>query len=153
ADTPNLFRMSQEGTLFTNNHSIVPTVTRGNATGIGSGSQPAHSGILGNAMFLPAVNPLASFSTGDAAQLLKLDDVSGGHILLTEPLAARLQAAGRPLTSLGSGTSGATLLLTPRAPHGTGQMVNTGDANTPFTFPASLGDEIIARFGAPPRNG
>jgi len=70
-DTPNLYRLTQEGTLFTNNHSIVPTVTRGNATGIGSGQLPQHSGILGNAMFVPGVNPLASFSTGDAAQLLK----------------------------------------------------------------------------------
>ncbi len=152
-DTPNLWRMSREGTLFTNNHSIVPTVTRGNATGIGSGSLPQHSGILGNAMFVPGVNPTASFSTGDAAQLLKLDQVTNGHIVLVDTLAQRLQAAGKTLTSLGSGTSGATLLLNPTAPHGTGQMVNTGDASTPFTFPAALGDDITARFGAPPRDG
>src|ERR1700754_348226 len=152
-DTPNLYRMSNEGVLFTNNHSIVPTVTRGNATGIGSGALPQHSGILGNSMFVPGVNATGAFSTGDAAQLLKLDQVTNGHIVLVDTLAQRLQAAGKTLTSLGSGTSGATLLLNPRAPHGTGQMVNTGDASTPFTFPASLGDEITARFGAPPRNG
>ncbi len=33
--------LSREGTLFTNNHSIIPTVTRGNATGIGSGAHPS----------------------------------------------------------------------------------------------------------------
>src|SRR5689334_10833645 len=52
-DTPNLYRLSREGVLFTNNHSIVPTVTRGNATGTGSGAYPTSSGILGNAMFVP----------------------------------------------------------------------------------------------------
>ncbi|MDA0178700.1 alkaline phosphatase family protein [Solirubrobacter phytolaccae] len=152
-DTPNLYRLSREGTLFTNNHSIVPTVTRGNATGIGSGAHPEHSGILGNAMFVPEVNPLGSFSTGDAAQLLKLDEVTGGKIVLTETLAERVQAAGKTLLSLGSGTSGATLLLNPKAPHGVGQMVNTGDANTPFAFPTALGTDILARFGTPPRDG
>lgn len=152
-DTPNLYRLSREGTLFTNNHSIVPTVTRGNATGIGSGAHPEHSGILGNAMFVPEVNPTGSFSTGDAAQLLKLDQVTGGKIVLTETLGERLQAAGKTMLSLGSGTSGATLLLNPRAPHGTGQMVNTGDSSTPFAFPTELGTDILARFGSPPRDG
>jgi predicted AlkP superfamily pyrophosphatase or phosphodiesterase len=37
-DTPNLWRMRDEGTWFANSHSVVPTVTRGNATVIGSGA-------------------------------------------------------------------------------------------------------------------
>ena len=49
-DTPNLWRMRNEGVWFANSHSVVPTVTRGNATVIGSGALPARSGILGNAM-------------------------------------------------------------------------------------------------------
>jgi predicted AlkP superfamily pyrophosphatase or phosphodiesterase len=149
-DTPNIYRLAQEGTRFSNSHSVVPTVTRGNATAIGSGAYPARSGILGNAMYWPAVNPTGSFSTGDANQLTKLDEVTGGKMVLVQTLGERLQAAGLKVLSLGSGTSGATLLLNPRAPKGVGQMVNTGDSGAPFAYPAALGDEIKARFGEPP---
>jgi hypothetical protein len=149
-DTPNLFRMSQEGTRFSNSHSVVPTVTRGNATTIGSGAYPARSGILGNAMYWPGVNPTASFSTGDANQLTKLDEVTGGKMVLVQTLGERVQAAGLKLLSLGSGTSGATLLLNPRAPKGVGEMVSTGDNAAPFAYPAALGESIIQRFGNPP---
>ena len=56
-DTPNLYRLGQEGTRFSNSHSVVPTVTRGNATAIGRGAYPARSGILGNAMYWPGRQP------------------------------------------------------------------------------------------------
>ena len=149
-DTPNLWRMRNEGVFFANSHSVVPTVTRGNATVIGSGALPARSGILGNAMYVPAVNPTASFSTGDANQLYKLDDVTGGKIILVKSLGERLQAAGLKIATLGSGTSGASLLLNPRSKQGTGIMVNTGDSGAPFSWPASVEAEIKGRFGNPP---
>ena len=149
-DTPTLFRLQNEGTRFSNSHSIVPTVTRGNATVMGTGAYPARSGILGNAMYWPAVNPTGSFSTGDANQLTKLDDVTGGKMVLVQSVAERVQAAGLKFLSLGSGTSGATLLLNPRAPKGVGEMVSTGDAAAPFAYPAALGESIIQRFGPPP---
>jgi arylsulfatase A-like enzyme len=149
-DTPNLWRMRNEGVWFANSHSVVPTVTRGNATVIGSGALPARSGILGNAMFVPAVNPTAAFSTGDANQLYKLDDVTGGKIILVKSLGERLQAAGLKIATLGSGTSGASLLLNPRSKQGVGIMVNTGDSGAPFSWPASVEGEIKSRFGNPP---
>jgi arylsulfatase A-like enzyme len=150
ADTPNLWRMRNEGVWFANSHSVVPTVTRGNATVIGSGALPARSGILGNAMYVPAVNPTAAFSTGDANQLYKLDDVTGGKIILVKSLGERLQAAGLKIATLGSGTSGASLLLNPRSKQGVGTMVNTGDAGAPFSWPAAVEGEIKSRFGNPP---
>ena len=149
-DTPTLFRLQNEGTRFTNSHSIVPTVTRGNATVMGTGAYPARSGILGNAMYWPGVNPTGSFSTGDANQLTKLDDVTGGKMVLVQSVAERVQAAGLKFLSLGSGTSGATLLLNPRAPKGVGEMVSTGDSAAPFAYPTALGESIIQRFGPPP---
>ena len=149
-DTPNLWRMRNEGVWFANSHSVVPTVTRGNATVIGSGALPARSGILGNAMYVPAVNPTAAFSTGDANQLYKLDDVTGGKIILVKSLGERLQAAGLKIATLGSGTSGASLLLNPRSKQGVGIMVNTGGAGAPFSWPASVEGEIKSRFGNPP---
>jgi Type I phosphodiesterase / nucleotide pyrophosphatase len=39
-ETPNLWRLRQEGVNFLNSHSVFPTVTRVNATAIGSGANP-----------------------------------------------------------------------------------------------------------------
>ena len=39
-DTPNLWRLRQEGVNFLNGHSVFPTVTRANATAIGTGVYP-----------------------------------------------------------------------------------------------------------------
>src|SRR5471032_2408880 len=61
-DTPNLFRLRNEGVNFINSHSVFPTVTRVNATALGSGMYPGHNGMMGNNIYVPAVNPVASFS-------------------------------------------------------------------------------------------
>src|SRR6516162_8655823 len=55
-ETPNLWRLRQEGVNFTNSHSVFPTVTRVNATAIGTGMHPGSTGILGNQMFAAAVD-------------------------------------------------------------------------------------------------
>ena len=106
-DTPNLWRMENEGVRFANSHSIVPTVTRGNATVIGTGVFPTRSGILGNAMYAPELD--RSIATSDANQLTALDAASGGNLIFVKSIGERLQAAGLQLASMGSGTSGATL--------------------------------------------
>ena len=48
AETPNLWRLRQEGVNFTNSHSVFPTVTRVNATAIGTGTLPGRNGVVGN---------------------------------------------------------------------------------------------------------
>ena len=149
-DTPTLHRLRQEGVDYVNSHAAVPTVTRVNATIIGSGALPARNGIVGNSMYLPEVDPSAPFSTGNAANLYKLDEVSGGHMVLARTLGERLQSEGLNLTAIGSGTSGSTLLLNPRAPRGAGAMINTGDPDSPFAFPESVGQDILSRFGPVP---
>lgn len=151
-DAPNLLRLRDEGVSYQNSHSAVPTVTRLNSSVIGSGSYPTRTGITGNSMFVPAVNPTAAFSTGEADNLYRLDEVSGGRMLFVKTLGERLQAKGLKLAAVGSGSSGGTLLLNPRAPRGVGVMVNAGDVTStrPFAFPAEVGEEITRRFGPPP---
>ena len=56
ADTPVLFKLQTEGVNFTNSHSIFPTVTRVNATALGTGMYPARNGIMSNNIYVPAVN-------------------------------------------------------------------------------------------------
>src|ERR1700740_2792044 len=56
-ETPNLFRLRQEGVNFLNGHSVFPTVTRVNATAIGTGTYPDRNGILGNRIYIPPSIP------------------------------------------------------------------------------------------------
>jgi predicted AlkP superfamily pyrophosphatase or phosphodiesterase len=151
-DTPTLHRLRREGVDYANSHAAVPTVTRVNATIIGSGANPGRNGIVGNSMYVPEVDPQRPFSTGNAANLYRLDEATGGHMVLARTLGERLAAEGLELTAIGSGSSGSTLLLSPRAPRGAGTMINTGGvtATSPFTFPTSVGADILARFGGPP---
>jgi len=151
-DTPNLARLRREGANYLNSHAAVLTVTRVNASVIGSGNYPARTGIVGNSMFVPEVDLFNPFSTGEANNLTRLDDVSGGRLIFVKTLAERLQAQGLTLAAVGSGSSGGTLLLNPRAPRGIGYMINAGDeaGTAPFAYPAWIGEEITARFGPPP---
>jgi arylsulfatase A-like enzyme len=151
-ETPNLFRLRVGGVSYANSHSVVPTVTRVNSAAIGTGAAPNTNGIVGNAMYVPSVSP-NPFDTGNAENLTRLDQVTGGRMVLTRTLGERLTEAGRRVVAIGSGSSGATLLLNPRAARSdVGVMINAGDVgpSRPFTYPASVGDEIRARFGAPP---
>src|SRR6516164_9399638 len=56
-ETPNLWRLRQEGVNFTASHSVFPTVTRVNATAIGTGTLPGRNGVVGNSQYVRAVDP------------------------------------------------------------------------------------------------
>ena len=152
ANTPNILRLRRQGVNYLNSHAAVPTVTRVNSSVIGTGSYPSRTGIVGNSMFVPEVDPTNPFSTGEANSLTRLDEVSGGRMIFVKTLGERLADEGLTLAAVGSGTSGATLLLNPRAPRGVGYMINAGDEKgiAPFAYPESIGEEIKARFGLPP---
>src|SRR5436309_2475961 len=55
-ETPNLWRLRQEGVNFLNGHSVFPTVTRANATAIATGTYPSRNGIFGNTLYVREVN-------------------------------------------------------------------------------------------------
>ncbi|MFX8852472.1 alkaline phosphatase family protein, partial [Acinetobacter baumannii] len=61
-DTPTLYRLRTEGVWFENSHAVFPTVTRVNAASLGTGTYPARHGIMGNSIYVPAVDPLKAFS-------------------------------------------------------------------------------------------
>src|SRR6516225_11512498 len=54
-DTPNLWRLRQEGVNFVNSHAVFPTVTRANAAAIGTGTYPNRNGMFGNQIYVRAV--------------------------------------------------------------------------------------------------
>ncbi len=154
-DTPTLFRLRTEGVDFTRGHAVFPTVTRVNAAALGTGMQPGTSGILGNQMFVPAVDPRRAFDTGDYRNLLALDRATGGRLVLVRTLAERLAARGLRLAAVSSGSTGSALLTNPRAPAGVGVLINGYfDPGRMVAWPADVSGTVLAKFGpAPAKTG
>ena len=66
-DTPHLHRLRTEGVTFLNSHSVFPTVTRVNASSIGTGSYPDRHGMFGNNVFIPEVDAKKAFNNDNGS--------------------------------------------------------------------------------------
>ncbi len=154
ADTPTLYRLRKEGVAFQNTHSVFPTVTRVNSTSLGTGSYPARHGIMGNTIYVPAVDPQRAFSNDDFQPLLKLDEATGGRMVTATGLAEILAQQGRSMVVVSSGSTGSALLLAPKSPGGIGTLIS-GDLfpGTQVAFPSSASDPVLKRFGPAPKKG
>ena len=153
-ETPNLARLRQEGVNFANSHSVFPTVTRVNATAIGSGFYPARNGMFGNSLYVRAVEPNRSFTNDDHRNLLRLDAATGGRMVMAKSLAEHLAERGKTLAVISSGSTGGTLLINPRAPQGVGVLVNGNwEPGTRVAFPDAINQAVLRRFPAAPRPG
>jgi len=153
-DAPTLTRLREEGVDFTNSHSVFPTVTRVNAATLVTGAQPGTHGIVGNEMYVPAVEPARAFSTQDHRRLVRLDEVTGGRLTLVPTLAERLHARGLTLAAVSSGSTGSAWLLNPRAVSGVGALVNGFfAAGRTVAYPDELNAAILERFGPAPAKG
>lgn len=153
-NTPNLYRLRQEGVNYVNGHAVFPTVTRVNSAAIGTGYYPGKNGIVSNSLYVPQVNPTSSFSTGEYTNLLKLDEVTGGKLVFVKTLGEHLQENGLKLAAISSGSTGSTLLLNPRSiTNNVGFLINGYfDPGKLVAFPAKVNQEILTRFGAAPVN-
>ena len=153
-DAPTLARLRRDGVDFTNSHSVFPTVTRVNAATLVTGAQPGTHGIVGNEMYMAAVDPARAFSTQDYRRLARLDEVTGGRLTLVPTLAERLHARGLTLAAVSSGSTGSAWLLNPRAASGVGALVNGFfDAGRTVAYPADLNAAILEQFGPAPAKG
>ncbi len=151
-DTPNIYKLREQGVNYVNGHSVFPTVTRVNTAAISTGFYPGTNGILGNAMYVSGVNPTRSFSTDVYANLRKLDEVTGGKMVLVKTLGEWLEARGMKLAAISSAPNGQALLLNPRAPQGVGILVNGYiEPGKLVAYPAKANAEILSRFGTAPR--
>ena len=150
-DTPTLHRLRAEGVRFTDSHAVFPTVTRVNAATIATGTQPGTHGIVGNQIYVPAVDRARAFGTDAHRRLLDVDRVTDGRLVLARTLGERLQARGLGLAAVSSGSTGSALLTNPRAPRGVGLLVNGYfDPGKSVAWPPEASEAILARFGAAP---
>ncbi len=154
ADTPTLYRLRREGVTFQNTHAVFPTVTRVNSTSLATGSYPARHGIMGNSIYVPAVDPKRAFTNDDFQPLMKLDDATSGRMVTVPGIAEILAQAGRKMVAVSSGSTGSAILLAPKSPRGTGTVIN-GDffPGTQVAYPGAISAEVLQRFGAAPKKG
>ncbi len=154
ADTPTLYRLRREGVAFENSHSVFPTVTRVNSTSLATGMYPARHGIKGNSIYAPAVDAKRAFTNDDFEPLLKLDEVTGGRMVTAPGIAEILAQRGSSMVAVSSGSTGSAILLTPKAPRGTGTVIN-GDffPGTQVAYPSAISDAVLQRFGPAPKKG
>ena len=106
---PNLTALGKRGVVFNHHHAAYPTVTRVNASSISTGAYPETHGLMGNSVFFPRVDATKFLDTADRDALLKIADIEGR--LLTAPtLGESLQAAGRRMLVVSSGSGGSAIL-------------------------------------------
>jgi arylsulfatase A-like enzyme len=138
---PRVAALGQRGIVFAAHHSVFPTVTRVNASSMATGVYPEAHGLLGNTIYVPAVNPLRGLDTSVRQNLESVARASGR--LLTAPTIGEiLQKAGKHLMTVGSGSAGALFLLDPT---GVGVAVHQD-----FSSPPAIASRVAAALGPPP---
>jgi arylsulfatase A-like enzyme len=143
---PRLTRMGQRGIVFTDHHSVFPTVTRVNASSFVTGAYPETHGLLGNEIYVPSVNVSAALDTGER-QNLEAVARAEGQLLTAPSLGEILRQAGRKLLAVSSGSTGSALLLN----HTAGQIEGDGALmHSDFTLPPALGARVLAALGPAP---
>jgi arylsulfatase A-like enzyme len=80
-----------------------------NASSISTGAYPEIHGLMGNSVFFPKVDPTRFLDTADRNSLLKIE-ASDGRLLTAPTLGESLQAAGRRMLVVSSGSSGSAFL-------------------------------------------
>jgi hypothetical protein len=139
---PRLFAFSKKAAYGKDHHSVFPTVTRVNAASYITGSYPAMHGLVGNSLYLPTVNALKSFDTGEADSLRHIMKVTSGKLLTSPSLGEVLHAAGERLFVYSSGTTGQAFLQN--------HTVNGAIINPDMILPEAFRTEVAAAIGSPP---
>lgn len=142
---PNLFAFKKAGSYGTRHHSVFPTVTRVNSSSYSTGSYPAKNGLMGNTVYFPEVNKIKGINTGEAANLAKINDATGGHLLTAISLGEILKTAGKSMMVFSSGSSGQALLQN--------HTVSGAVINTSMALPPAFEQTIIKEIGPIPRKG
>ena len=140
---PNLHALGERGVVFANHHAVYPTVTRVNAASISTGAYPETHGLMGNAVFFPAVDPTRFLSTSERDNLLRIEEVEGGRLLTAPTLGERLQGAGLRMLVASAGSSGSSYLLNHTVAGG-------GIIHYEYALPEALGEAVAERLGPPP---
>ena len=88
------------------------------------GTYPNRNGILGNRIYVRAVDPNFAFLNDDHRNLLRLDEVTGGGMVLVKSLGEILAERGKRLAAVSSGRPARCCCSTRGRPKGVGVLIN-----------------------------
>ena len=94
-NTPALFKLAQDGVMFTRQHPVFVTATEVNGTALATGVYPAESGVIGNKEFRPAIDAINKTKIESLEAIRKGDQVMGNHYLRYPTIAELLHNHGR----------------------------------------------------------
>jgi predicted AlkP superfamily pyrophosphatase or phosphodiesterase len=137
---PTLYALGQRGIVFTNHHSVYPTVTRVNASSFSTGSYPETHGLLGNTVYFPQVDPTRFLDTSDRPSMVRVNTATEGNLLTAPTLGETLQAAGRRLLVVSAGSTGSAFLLNHKVSGG-------AILHMEYALPESLDQEVNRQLG------
>src|SRR5258706_5672123 len=107
---PNLYALGQRGVVFSNHHSVYPTVTRVNASSISTGAYPEIHRLMGTSVYFPQVDAGRFLDTADRGNLLKINAAVFGRLLTAPTLAPDIQGAGKKVQVISTVSAGYALL-------------------------------------------
>lgn len=143
---PNLYAFKVANSYGSAHHSVFPTVTRVNSSSYSTGSYPAKNGLMGNTVYFPEVNKVKGLNTGDATNLMKVNEATNGKLLTVISLGEILQAAGKKMMVFSSGSSGQAFLQN--------HTISGGAVvNTSMILPASFKQTVLSEMGPIPPGG
>ncbi len=137
---PNLTSLAAQGVTFDNHHAVFPTTTRANVASLVTGRSPGGHGLVANTLVVRELDPHRAIPALEP----ELAQVAWktGRVLLVPTLADILCDHGQEFVAIGVGTTGNAYLQNPTAARSGGATIHPE-----FTLPASLHEDIIARFG------
>ena len=142
---PNLYAFKKQGSFGKQHHSVFPTVTRVNSSAYSTGTYPAKTGILGNTVYFPEIDKTKGLNTGDAADLMRIDSATKGHLLTSISLGEVLKNAGKKMMVFSSGSTGQALLQN--------HTVSGGAiVNSSMILPESFKETVFKAVGPFPKN-
>lgn len=141
---PNLSAFADQGVLFENHHAVFPTATRVNAASIVTGAYPQRHGLVDNTVYFPEVS-VEGLSTSSYGNLLKIQEATGGHLLLAPTLGEILEENGLRMLATSSGSSGSAYLVNHTA-------AGIGLIHSTTVLPHSLQDDVLQALGEPPED-
>jgi arylsulfatase A-like enzyme len=140
---PRLNALAESGVRGLRHHAVFPTVTRVNGPSIFTGRHPGGHGILGNSVYLPAIDPSRVLSAADVQDLRAIDRGSRGGLLTTPSLGELLADGGRVLFAASSGSAGSGSLMNHRG-------AGAGLVHHDVTIPDTLAEVVRAALGPVP---
>lgn len=142
ANTPTLWKLSQEGVTFRQHHSVYPSLTSVNATALATGVYPNRSGPIANYEYLPEIDPVKAVRMDAPATMRAGDKVTGGNYLAA-PTVAELVSAHGGRTAI-AGTKPAPMIFD-RHPDTPGSVTLVAGETIPETARAEI-EKLLGPF-------